>query len=39
MPLAAQAGANPAFFGGPIGLGQDAQLILGGERPAARPIR
>jgi hypothetical protein len=37
--LAAQDGAHPAFFGGPIGLGQDAQLVLGGERPAARPIR
>jgi len=28
MALAAQDGANPAFFGGAIGLGQDAQLVM-----------
>jgi hypothetical protein len=36
--FAAQDGTDPAGIGGAIGLRQDAQLVLGGERPAARAI-
>jgi hypothetical protein len=38
-PLATQDGGDASGFSGAIGLGQDAQLVLRGERPAARPIR
>ena len=36
--LAAQNRANPTSVGGAIGLGQDAQLVLGSERPSPRAI-
>jgi hypothetical protein len=37
--LAAQNGADATGFRGAIGLGKNAQLVLGGECPAARTIR
>src|SRR3981081_3222767 len=36
--LATQNRANPTGVGGAIGLGQDAQLVLGSERPSPRAI-
>jgi hypothetical protein len=36
--LAAQHGTDPPGLGGAIGLGEDAQLVLGGEGPPARAI-
>ena len=36
--LATQNRANPTSVGGAIGLGQDAQLVLGSERPSPRAI-
>jgi hypothetical protein len=38
-PLATQDGGDATGLSGAIGLGQDAQLVLRGERPAAGPIR
>jgi hypothetical protein len=39
QPLATQDGADPTGISGAIGLGQDAQVVLRGERPEARSIR
>ena len=38
-PLAAQNGADAAGLSGAIGIGEDAQLVLRGEGPAARASR
>jgi hypothetical protein len=37
--LATQDGADASGSRGAIGLGQDAQFVLRGERPAARTVR
>jgi hypothetical protein len=38
-PLATQDGGDATGFSGAISLGQDAQLVLRGERPATGSIR